>query len=66
MVNEAPRLRNVLSLNTNRGWMDLGLRAPAKFCYRHLPHTRISAVEIRSETIALREEFAIPPSGCVR
>jgi spermidine synthase len=38
----------------------LGGGSLAKFCYRHLPRTRICVVEISSEVIALREEFAIP------
>lgn len=38
----------------------LGGGSLAKFCHRHLPRTRISVVEISSEVIALREEFAIP------
>ena len=38
----------------------LGGGSLAKFCYRHLPRTRISVVEISREVIALREEFAIP------
>jgi spermidine synthase len=39
----------------------LGGGSLAKFCYRHLPHTRISVIEVDAEVIALREEFAIPP-----
>jgi spermidine synthase len=38
----------------------LGGGSIAKFCYRHLPRTRISVVEINPDVIALREEFAIP------
>jgi spermidine synthase len=38
----------------------LGGGSLAKFCYRHLPRTRITVVEISSEIISLREEFAIP------
>jgi spermidine synthase len=32
----------------------------AKFCYRHLPHTRITVVESESRVIALRNAFYIP------
>lgn len=49
----APAPRHVLMIGLGGGSL-------AKFCYRHLPRTRISVVEISSEVIALREEFAIP------
>ena len=39
----------------------LGGGSLAKFCYRHLPSTRITVVEISADIIALREEFSIPP-----
>lgn len=38
----------------------LGGGSLAKFCYRHLPRTRITVVEISADVIALREEFCIP------
>lgn len=38
----------------------LGGGSLAKFCYRHLPRSRITVVEISDEVIALREEFCIP------
>lgn len=38
----------------------LGGGSLAKFCYRHLPRSRITVVEISEEVIALREEFCIP------
>jgi spermidine synthase len=38
----------------------LGGGSLAKFCYRHLPRTRISVVEINADVIALREHFAVP------
>jgi spermidine synthase len=38
----------------------LGGGCLAKFCYRNLPKTRISVVEIDDRVIALREEFHIP------
>jgi spermidine synthase len=38
----------------------LGGGSLAKFCYRNLPKTRISVVEIDDRVIALREEFHIP------
>jgi spermidine synthase len=39
----------------------LGGGSLAKFCYRHLPATRITSVEISQEVIALRSRFHIPP-----
>src|SRR3982751_1526158 len=38
----------------------LGGGSLAKFCYRHLPRTRITVVEIDEDVIALRDEFRIP------
>jgi len=38
----------------------LGGGSLAKFCYRHLPLSRITVVEISADVIALREEFCIP------
>jgi spermidine synthase len=38
----------------------LGGGALAKFCYRHLPETAITVVEIDEHVIALRDEFHIP------
>jgi spermidine synthase len=48
-----PSPRHVLMIGLGGGSL-------AKFCYRHLPRTRISVVEINAEVIALRDEFAIP------
>ncbi|KQV84782.1 transferase spermidine synthase [Massilia sp. Root351] len=39
----------------------LGGGSLAKFCYRYLPHSRITVLELRADVIALREQFAIPP-----
>ncbi|CAN7441736.1 methyltransferase domain-containing protein [Pseudoduganella sp. LjRoot289] len=39
----------------------LGGGSLAKFCYRTLPHSRITVLELRADVIALREQFAIPP-----
>lgn len=39
----------------------LGGGSLAKYCYRHLPQTEMTVVEISPEVIALRNEFAIPP-----
>jgi spermidine synthase len=49
-----PAPRHVLMIGLGGGSL-------AKFCYRHLPRTRISVVEINADVIALREAFAIPP-----
>lgn len=38
----------------------LGGGSLAKFCYRHLPKTRISVVELDADVIALRDLFCIP------
>jgi spermidine synthase len=38
----------------------LGGGSLAKFCYRYLPHCRITVLELNPEVIALREQFAIP------
>ena len=38
----------------------LGGGSLAKFCYRNLPRSRITVVEISADVIALREEFCIP------
>jgi len=48
-----PAPRHVLMIGLGGGSL-------AKFCYRHLPHTRISVIEVSAEVIALREAFAIP------
>ena len=41
----------------------LGGGSLAKFCYRYLPHSRITVLELRADVIALREQFAIPPDN---
>jgi spermidine synthase len=38
----------------------LGGGSLAKFCHRHLPHCRITVLELDPAVIALREQFAIP------
>jgi spermidine synthase len=38
----------------------LGGGSLAKFCYRHLPKTRITVLEINPHVIALRDDFLIP------
>lgn len=38
----------------------LGGGSLAKFCYRHLPETKITVVEINPHVIALRKEFLVP------
>ena len=38
----------------------LGGGSLAKFCYRHLPETRIQVLEINPYVIALRNEFEVP------
>jgi spermidine synthase len=41
----------------------LGGGSLAKFCYRHLPESRIQVVEINPHVIALRDTFHVPPDG---
>jgi spermidine synthase len=41
--------------------LGLGGGSLAKFCYRRLPRTAITAVELNSDVIALRAEFRVPP-----
>lgn len=41
----------------------LGGGSLAKFCHRHLPLAKITAVEIDPDVIALREHFLIPPDS---
>jgi spermidine synthase len=41
----------------------LGGGSLAKFCLRHLPAARVTALEIDAQVIALRDSFAIPPDG---
>jgi spermidine synthase len=48
-----PNPRHILMLGLGGGSL-------AKFCYRYLPKTRITVVEINPEVIALRDEFLIP------
>lgn len=38
----------------------LGGGSLAKYCYRYLPETEITVVEINDQVIALRNEFAVP------
>ncbi|WP_390622828.1 Polyamine aminopropyltransferase [Ralstonia syzygii] len=39
----------------------LGGGSLAKYCYRHLPNTKIAVIEINPAVIALRDRFQIPP-----
>ncbi|MEO6354946.1 MAG: fused MFS/spermidine synthase [Burkholderiaceae bacterium] len=39
----------------------LGGGSIVKFCYRHLPDTRITVLELDADVIALRDQFMIPP-----
>lgn len=41
--------------------LGLGGGSLAKFCYRRLPGTALTAVEVNPNVIALREEFRVPP-----
>jgi spermidine synthase len=48
-----PRPRHIVMVGLGGGSL-------AKFCYRYLPHSRITVLELRADVIALREQFAIP------
>jgi spermidine synthase len=41
--------------------LGLGGGSLAKFCYRRLPGSAITTIEVNPDVIALREEFCIPP-----
>jgi len=41
--------------------LGLGGGSLAKFCYRHLPDARITAVEIDPDVLAFRDQFLLPP-----
>jgi len=44
----------------NIAMIGLGGGSLLKFCYRHLPDTRLTVVEINPRVIALRHEFEVP------
>ena len=48
-----PRPRHVVIVGLGGGSL-------TKFCYRHLPRTRVTTVELSSDVIAFREQFALP------
>jgi spermidine synthase len=48
-----PEPRHILMIGLGGGSL-------AKYCYRKLPTTRITVLELESDVIALREKFAIP------
>ncbi|EEE13675.1 fused MFS/spermidine synthase [Burkholderia multivorans] len=43
------------------GLIGLGGGSLVKYCYRHLPKTHLTAIEINPEVIALRDRFRVPP-----
>ncbi|MCV2360791.1 transferase [Paucibacter sp. TC2R-5] len=45
------------------GMVGLGGGSLAKFCFRHLPASRIEVAEINPHVIALRERFQVPADG---
>ena len=51
-----PRPRHVLMIGLGGGSL-------LKYCRRHLPTTRFTAIEIDANVIALRSHFQIPPDG---
>ena len=40
--------------------LGLGGGSLARFCYRHLPETRLTAIELNEHVVALRDEFCVP------
>ena len=49
-----PQPRHILMVGLGGGSL-------LKFCYRHLPDTRITVLELRADVIALRDQFMVPP-----
>lgn len=43
--------------------LGLGGGSLAKWCHRHLPKARVTAVEIDPDVIAFRDQFLVPPDG---
>ena len=41
----------------------LGGGSLAKFCHRHFPDAHITVIELRTDVIALRDAFHVPPDG---
>ncbi len=41
----------------------LGGGSLVRFCHRHLPHSRMTVVEINPAVVALRDEFLLPPDS---
>jgi spermidine synthase len=50
----APRPRHIVMAGLGGGSL-------VKFCHRHFPEARISAIELRADVIALRDAFLVPP-----
>lgn len=48
-----PRPRHIVMVGLGGGSL-------AKFCYRYLPHSRITVIEVRADVIALRGQFKVP------
>ncbi len=45
------------------GLIGLGGGSLVKYCYRNLPNTHLTAIEINPEVIALRDRFHVPPDS---
>lgn len=62
-VNYTKTMMGFLLLNRSPGhivMIGLGGGSLAKFCYKHLPESKITVIEINPHVIALRKEFMIP------
>lgn len=51
-----PRPRHLLMIGLGGGSL-------VKYCHRHLPAARLTAIEVDADVIALRSHFRIPPDG---
>jgi spermidine synthase len=51
-----PEPKDILIVGPGGGWL-------SKYCFRHLPSTRVTTVELDDRVIRLREQFFIPPDS---
>ena len=66
MLDYTRRMMGFLLFNASPGAIEiigLGGGSLAKYCYRYLPDTLITAIEIDPEVIAVGEQFFMPPEG---
>lgn len=66
MIDYTRQMMGFLLFNAAPGAIEiigLGGGSLAKYCYKYLPNTLITAVEIDPEIIAVGEQFFMPPEG---